>query len=245
VYLKRKNRRYTMKSEEKRESGLGLQPEARLFEQAQAGSRESLNQLMERHEPLVLYAVKRQNLGDLPIQEAVQAGRIGLWHAILGFDAHRGYRFSTYAYPAIVHQVWAAVKTHCVANRKAHALRELQLFLPHWEAAPAARQAQTELNTCLHEMVQGLPARLRRVVVAYYGLGDHNPRVLRQIGLQMGVTRQRVQQLKTEALVWLRHPAHSQELRALLERHSLQEYEWAEELAQRWLRRRAGRHGQA
>jgi DNA-directed RNA polymerase sigma subunit (sigma70/sigma32) len=94
-------------------------------------------------------------------------------------------------------------------------------------------------------MVQGLPARLRRVVVAYYGLGDQNPRVLRKIGLQMGVTRQRVQQLKAEALVWLRHPAHSQELRALLERHSLQEYEWAEELAQRWLRQRGGRHGQA
>jgi hypothetical protein len=41
---------------------------------------------MGRHEPLVLYAVKRQNLGDLPIQEAVQAGRIGLWQAILKYD---------------------------------------------------------------------------------------------------------------------------------------------------------------
>jgi len=232
-----------MKSKEKRESGLGKHPEAKLFEQAQAGCRESLNQLMEKHEPLVLYAVKRQNLGDLPYQEAIQAGRIGLWQAIQKYDAGRGYRFSTYAYPAIVHQVWAAVKVHCVANRKAYALRELQLFLPNWEAGPAACQAQAELSTCLHEMVQGLPARLQKVVVAYYGLGDQNPRVLRQIGLQMGVTRQRIQQLKTEALVWLRHPAHSQDLRDLLKRHSQQEYEWAEEMAQNWLRRRAGRHG--
>jgi len=29
----------------------------------------------------------------------------------------------------------------------------------------------------------------------------------------------------------------------LLVRHSQQEYEWAEEMAQIWLRRRAGRHG--
>jgi len=29
----------------------------------------------------------------------------------------------------------------------------------------------------------------------------------------------------------------------LLRRHSQQEYEWAEEMAQIWLRRRAGRHG--
>jgi hypothetical protein len=46
-----------------------------------------------------------------------------------------------------------------------------------------------------------------------------------------------------QALIWLRHPAHSQELRELLKRHSLQEYEWAQELAQVWLRRRGGRHG--
>jgi hypothetical protein len=61
----------------------------------------------------------------------------------------------------------------------------------------------------------------------------------------MGLTRERIRQLQVEALVWLRHPAHSQELRALLERHSQQEYEWAEEVAQAWQRQRAGRHGQA
>ena len=79
-----------MKSEEKRESGLRLQPEARLFEQAQGGCWDSLDLLMRRHEPLVRYAVRRQNLGDLPWEEAEQAGRIVLWKAILGFNAHRG-----------------------------------------------------------------------------------------------------------------------------------------------------------
>ncbi len=117
-----------MKSEQKEKSGLGLPPEARLFEQAQAGCRESLDLLMARHEPLVRYAVNRQNLGDLPWQEADQAGRIGLWKAILRFDVHRGYRFSTYAYAANVHQIWADVKAHCIANRKEHAVREWAIF---------------------------------------------------------------------------------------------------------------------
>jgi hypothetical protein len=44
-----------------------------------------------------------------------------------------------------------------------------------------------------------------------------------------------------EALVWLRQPAHSQELRSLLERNGLHDYEWADQLAQAWLRRRGGR----
>ena len=64
---------------------------------------------------------------------------------------------------------------------------------------------------------------------------------LPELGEKLGVSGERVRQLQVEALVWLRHPAHSQELRALLRRHSQQEYEWAEEMAQAWLRRRGGR----
>jgi hypothetical protein len=59
-----------MKKEGKRKSGLGMAPEARLFEQTQKGCGNSLDLLMARHEGLVCYAVNRQNLGDLPDEEA-------------------------------------------------------------------------------------------------------------------------------------------------------------------------------
>ena len=232
-----------MKSEEKREFGLGAQPEAKLYEQAQAGCRESLNQLMDSHEPLVLYAVKRQNLGDLPYQEAIQAGRIGLWQAILKYDHGRSYRFSTYAYAAIVHQIWADVKTHCQANKIAHATREWAMFFRHWETGPAQRQAEREIQASLQALVVGLPVRLQRVIIGRYGLDGQEPQTLSVMGVKLRVSGERVRQLQVAALVWLRHPAHSQDLRTLLERHSQQEYEWAEEMAQNWLRRRAGRHG--
>jgi hypothetical protein len=49
--------------------------------------------------------------------------------------------------------------------------------------------------------------------------------------------------LHTEALVWLRHPAHSYALRSLLERHTLADYQIAAASAQRWLRWKGGRHG--
>jgi len=232
-----------MKKEGKDETGLGRHPEASEYEQAQAGCRESLNQLMKRHEPLVLHAVKRQNLGDLAYDEVVQAGRIGLWQAIMKYDAGRGHRFSTYAYPAIVHQIWAAVKAHCVANKRAHAVREWVIFFRHWEVGPGEVQAQEEVRASLYAMVKGLPERWGKVMVTYYGLAGKRAQSQREIGTQMGVTQQRISQLKEAALVRLRHPAHSQKLRELLQRHSQQEYEWAEEIAQAWLRRRGGRHG--
>jgi len=215
--------------------------EATLFEQAQAGCRESVNRLMEQHERLVRYAVKRQLLFDFRFEEAVQAGRYGLWRAILRYAPQRGTAFSTYAYPAIVHEVWIAVKRHCEQNRREHATGELQLFFQSWEASVVQRQEEASIHQSVRQLVGRLPERLRRVIVAYYGLDGHPRRIYREIGAELGVTKQRVQQLHVEALIWLRHPAHSQELRSLLKRHSQREYEWANEVAQAWLRRRGGR----
>jgi DNA-directed RNA polymerase sigma subunit (sigma70/sigma32) len=79
------------------EGGPGSTAEATLFQRAQAGCQTSLNELMTRHNGLVQAVVRQQILGDLPFTEALQAGRIGLWRAIEGFDPWRGLAFSTYA----------------------------------------------------------------------------------------------------------------------------------------------------
>ena len=61
----------------------GYPPETTLFLQAQAGCAQNLNRLMDCHSRLVVAVVRRQVLGDLPFAGALQAGRIGLWRAIL------------------------------------------------------------------------------------------------------------------------------------------------------------------
>lgn len=214
--------------------------EATLFQQAQAGCRKSLNALMAHHEGLVQAVVRRQVLGDMPFAEALQAGRIGLWHAILGFDFSRGLAFSTYAWPCIMHQVWRAVKTHA----RFHSLPVTGDGVPSLqEPEPAAVWEASAVQQALHNLVQRLPDRLRYVVVSRYGLDGAPPAVYRQIGATLGLSGERARQLHTEALVWLRHPAHSYALRSLLGRHALADYQTADALAQRWLQRRGGRHG--
>ena len=54
--------------------GLGVLPEATLFQRAQSGCPDSLNALMIRHDGLVQVIVRRQVLGNLPFAEALQAG---------------------------------------------------------------------------------------------------------------------------------------------------------------------------
>jgi RNA polymerase sigma factor (sigma-70 family) len=221
--------------------GPGLGSEATLFQQARAGCSTSLNTLIDRHDGLVQAVVRQQVLGDLPFAEALQAGRVGLWRAILGYDPTRGVAFSTYAWPCIMRQVWRAVKVH---TRFLGSLPMTDDGFPSLEASdPAVEWEATAVLQSLHDLVHRLPQRLRQVVVARYGLDGHPPAFYRQIGATLGLSGERARQLHTEALVWLRHPAHSYVLRSLLDRHTLADYEIADDLAQQWLRRRGGRHG--
>ena len=214
----------------------GQSPEAAWFIQAQAGCTESLNRLMARHDGLVQAVVRQQVLGELPFEEAPQAGRIGLWRAILGFDPAHGSAFSTYAWTCIKRHVWRAVKAHerFGSDRAVCQPPELPDPAVIWEGE-VVRQA-------LLAMVARLPARLACVVIARYGLNGHTPLPYRQIGAALGLTGERARQLHAEALARLRHPAHSYLLRALLERHTLSDYAQADEETRRWLHRRGGRH---
>jgi RNA polymerase sigma factor (sigma-70 family) len=229
-----------MRTQTHKVGGPSSTTEATQFQQAQAGCSTSVNELMTRHDGLVQAVVRQQVLGDLPFTEALQAGRIGLWHAIQGFDPWRGLAFSTYAWPCIMRQVWREVKAHerfCSSSAiegEHYALDESDPATV-WEAE-AVRQA-------LHDAVRRLSQHLQYVIVARYGLNGDPPAIYRLIGADLDLTGERTRQLHTEALVWLRHPAHSYVVRSLLDRHTLADYDIAHHLAQQWLRRRGGRHG--
>ena len=221
----------------------GLPAGVVLFQQAQAGCRDSLERLMAEHEALVHHIVRRQALGCLSYGEAVQAGRIGLWRAILGFDPQQGLAFSTYAWPAIMHHIWREVKlaeraqAQAVEERPLGAIPAATWQLPH----PVELCEAHELSRAVRAMVSRLPGRLRTIVIARYGLDGLPPAIFPHIGASLALTKERVRQLHVEALARLRHPAYSHRVRLFLGRHTLGDFEAAEADLQRVLRRRGGR----
>jgi RNA polymerase sigma factor (sigma-70 family) len=183
-----------------------------------------LDRQMAAHDGLVHWVVRRQWRGDLAFDEAVHAGRIGLWHALGGYDPRRGTRFSSYAVPAITHAVWDAVATRGEDSGRA------QARAPSREADEndlSARLDRVQRAVILRTMVGALPTRLRQVISAHYGLDESAPQSFAQIGAVLGVSRQRVQQLHARALLWLGHPDHSRPVRRLLERQQRADYQHA------------------
>jgi RNA polymerase primary sigma factor/RNA polymerase sigma factor len=192
---------------------------------------------MSQHDGLVHAVVRQQVLGDLPYEEALQAGRTGLWRAIMGYDRQRGTAFSTYVWPAIMRSVWAAVKAH----QQEVVTRPLLGELVDEAQEPASLWERAVVKASTRAAVACLPKRLQGVLQARYGWEGQAPATFRQIGAQLGVSKQRAHQLHQEALIRLRQPALSYQLRGLLDKHSLEAYQATEEQTVAWLRQRGGR----
>jgi RNA polymerase sigma factor (sigma-70 family) len=203
----------------------------------------ALEALMARHDGLVHAVLRRQWGGPLSYDERLQVGRIGLWHALVGYDPKHGTAFSTYAWPAIEREIWRAVRQ--MSALTATPTHPLPLPPPDpladFPSDLDEALLEAEVDQTLHTLVQHLPIRLRQVVVAYYGLADEPPRSLRQLGKTLGLSHEAVRLRLWAALVWLRHPGHSLALRQMLGRNSVADYQLADTAAQRWLRRRGGR----
>jgi len=81
---------------------------------------------------------------------------------------------------------------------------------------------------------------LRRILEQVYGLGEPPPLTMAEMGRQMGLTRERIRQMRNEALALLRLPALSLQVRSLCERDSRRDYRQARQMNDAWLRSRRG-----
>lgn len=201
------------------------------FACARGGCRECLENLMRKHDGLVYAVLRRQWGGQAEYEETVQAGRIGLWQAILHYDERRGVQFSSYAWIAIRNQIWGEVKRAWQEGKGLEARRKeegLSRMVKEWEGE--------ELRQGIREELSHLPERRRQVIEKAYGLKGGEGSSLAEIGREWGISRERVRQLRNDALVMLRQPVFSVRIRQLYEQNSRRAYRRAEQLNRAWQR---------
>jgi RNA polymerase sigma factor (sigma-70 family) len=215
---------------------------------AQGGCRECLNTLLARHEGLVHYVVRNQIWGGVPEDDLLQEGRMALWRAIEGYDPERGAAFSTYASVAIARAVWQATERERCERRLERADTE------HPSADPVDAYLELEnglwreqVHQVLAEACRYLSQQQQWVVGLVYGAGESgvpNPDYmlgnLAAAGRFLGISRERVRQVRNDALAVLRLPAFSVRLRQLCRQDSREAYLHSRQLSRRWLCQKGG-----
>jgi len=211
-----------------------------IFACAQAGCRACLNILLEWHERLVRYVVRNQIWGGVPEDDLLQEGRIALWRAIEGYDPRRGAAFSTYASVAIARRVWRATQQERCERRLVR-----QADPPDAYLMLEAGIWQEQVGEVLAEGLGVLNQRQRTVLAWLYGVGEETPLredgrdewTLDEVGERLGVSGERVRQVRNDALVVLRLPVYSVRLRQLCQQDSRDAYLHSRQLSRSWLRK--------
>ncbi len=84
-------------------------------------------------------------------------------------------------------------------------------------SAPAEAAAASMLREQIEEVLQKLPERERKIIQLRYGLKDGRYRTLEEVGVEFGITRERIRQIEAVALRKLRHPHLGKKLRGYLD----------------------------
>lgn len=203
---------------------------------AQAGCEECMESLLRENKGLIWLMVARQARGKAEYMDLFQEGKIGLWKAILHYDAGRGVRFSSYACVAIRNAVWQAVRRSQKAEGWLESRRagdSLEALIEKWY--------QEQVRQALGEELQELPERLRAVIEQHYGLNGEEQQNFAKLGREWGLSRERMRQLHKEALALLRLPALSIQLRSICERGQREDYRQALRQNREWQRKVRGR----
>lgn len=192
--------------------------EIRLIERIKSGDKESLDKLVNSNLRFVVNVAKAYRKYGMPFSDLVSEGNIGLIKAAQKFDESKGVRFISYA----VWWIRAYIRNY-IDSYQGHMeipLRdELRLdndddheYLEKDDAAQGYYNMEescvrdkmdtvTELMSCLQE-------REMSIILMYFGfLDDHKEKTLDEISSKMGITKERIRQIKDKALIKIRTKA--------------------------------------
>lgn len=147
--------------------------------------------------------------------ELLSDGNMSLLRAVEKFDYSRGNKFSTYA-------SWAIMKNFARSIPEERHRRE-RYVTGHEEMFEMAPDVRTDEQECLATAEQGahkvnrlleyLDPRERQIVRMRAGLDNHaEGMTLEEIGLQLGITKERVRQLNVRIMNKLRNIAKEQKM---------------------------------
>jgi len=173
------------------------------------------NQIVRANLRLVVSIAKRHVGPTDNFFELVSDGNMSLIRAAEKFDYARGNKFSTYASWAIMKNFARTIPDE---HRRRDRFRTSQAEM--FGAAPDGRTDQVGLESAQNQRVsqigkilERLDEREQKIIVSRFGL-DYalEPLTLKEVGAEMGVTKERVRQIEARALAKLRQAAQDEKI---------------------------------
>ena len=170
------------------------------IERLQAEALKLKNRIVETHMRLVVSVAKRHARVGYSLPERISDGTLALLLAVEGFDFARGNRFSTYATWSIFNAITAHDRREWRRNRSVCAdTRDLLAIVPSESERYEQEESRLECKAAVERLLLRLDGRERWVIVNRNGIGGVPEQTLKQIGLDLGISKERVRQIEKRA----------------------------------------------
>ena len=168
------------------------------------------NEIVRANLRLVVSISKRHIGPTQNFFELVSDGNISLMRAAEKFDYSRGNKFSTYASWAIMKNFARSIPDeHRYHDRFRTSNAEMFTATQDERADPFEQEAsQTRREVQVEKILERLDEREQRIIIRRFGLRrGQEPLTLKQVGAELGVTKERIRQIEVRALNKLRKAA--------------------------------------
>ena len=193
---------------------LNAREEIEAFAALRAGDRSAREKIIRHNLRLVAHVAKKYYAQPSDQEDLISIGTIGLMKAVDTFDTTRKARFATYASRCIENEL----RMHFRRERRNGVVVSLQETLEAGKEDSAltlsdvlqdsfcmedACERQDEARR-LRRLIEGLPARERKLILLRYGLAGQPPLTQLETAQLLQISRSYVSRLETHALEQLR-----------------------------------------
>lgn len=193
--------------------GLTREEEKELAKRIKDGDNTALNKLVTANLKYVVRIAKRFAWSEIPIYDLISEGNMGLIKAATKFDPSVGTKFITYADRWIRQAISEYISKYNI-DKEVYGVDDY-IFNDNYSPDFIDNDFEEDNNkvqsmdNAVNELMTCLNNRENAIISSYFGLNGTKQMTLDEIGKTMGLTQERVRQIKDEGIEKLQFKAMS------------------------------------